>query len=186
MATSAAGITRGGNRTFTTVAGADRRRRSRPRRSGPIWGSGLTITGTVSGVGSTPVALEKQDFPFTGPYVADRDGDRERAAARSRCTVPPLFATTRLRVVTRTAVVATSPVTTASVAVKVGLKTKRLSRQRDSPGGRNLAGRAERPGVASAPVAQRPLGPRSEDNRVPAPRRPLALPVHGPAAGAAR
>ena len=38
--------------------------------------------------------------------------------------------TARLRVVTRTAVVAASPVTTASVAVKVGLKTRRLRGRR--------------------------------------------------------
>ena len=35
----------------------------------PIWGTGLTITGTVTGAGSTPVALEKQDFPFTGAWA---------------------------------------------------------------------------------------------------------------------
>ena len=45
-------------------------------------------------------------------------------------TVPPLFSTTRLRVTTRTAIPATSPVTTASVAVKVGVKTQRLRGRR--------------------------------------------------------
>ena len=45
-------------------------------------------------------------------------------------TVPPLFATTRLRVVTRTQTVVTSGVATAMVAVKVGLKTSRVSTRR--------------------------------------------------------
>ena len=88
-------------------------------------GHGVTITGTVSGSGTTPVALEKQDFPFTGPFAQVATATASSTGAFS-LTAPPLFVTTRLRVVTRTAVVATSAVTTASVAVKVGLKTKRL------------------------------------------------------------
>ena len=45
-------------------------------------------------------------------------------------TAPPLFATTRLRVATRTQTVVTSGVATAMVAVKVGLKTSRVSTRR--------------------------------------------------------
>ena len=69
VATSAAGDHARRQPLVHDRARPDRRRRSRRRRSGPIWGSGLTITGTVSGAGSTPVALEKQDFPYTGPCV---------------------------------------------------------------------------------------------------------------------
>ena len=77
------GDERGGRRRAARTA---RSRRSRvptgvaitPSTIRPVWGSGLTITGTVSGVNSTPVALEKQDFPYSGPFVADRDGDREQ------------------------------------------------------------------------------------------------------------
>jgi hypothetical protein len=124
VATSAAGVTRGGNRSFTTprvptgVAVT-------PSTVRPIWGSGLTMTGTVSGVGSTPVALERQDFPFSGPFVPVATATANSRGAFT-LSVPPLYTTARLRVVTRTAVVASSPVTTASVAVKVGLKRKRL------------------------------------------------------------
>ena len=73
--------------------------------------------------------MEKQDFPFTGAFT-----QIATATANSRgaftLTAPPLFVTSRLRVVTRTSVVATSPVATVSVAVKVGLKTRRLSGRR--------------------------------------------------------
>ena len=128
VATSAAGIRRGSNRTFTTgkvPTGVS----VTPSTVRPIWGDAVTFTGTVSGSGATPVALEKQDFPFNGPWVqvatATSSGKGE-FTLRS----PALFATTRLRTVTRTAVAVTSTVTTASVAVKVGLKTQRVSGQR--------------------------------------------------------
>ena len=128
VATSAAGVTRSSNGTFTTsrvptgVA-------ITPSTTRPVYGSGLTIQGTVSGAGSTPVALEKQDFPYTGPFAQIATATANSRGAFS-LTAPPLFITARLRVVTRTAVVATSPVTTASVAVKVGLKARRLRARR--------------------------------------------------------
>jgi hypothetical protein len=127
VATSAAGVTRGGNRTFTTgrvptgVA-------ITPSTVKPTWGSGLTITGTVSGSGTTPVALEKLDYPFTGQWVPLATATTNSSGAFN-VTVPPLFATTRVRVATRTSTVVVSSVSHISVAVKVGLKTKRLSRR---------------------------------------------------------
>ena len=128
VATSAAGISRSGNRTFTTSR-APTGVAMTPSTVRPIWGSGLTVQGSVSGTGSTPVALEKQEFPFTGGF-----SQIATATANSRgaftLTAPPLSVTSRLRVVTRTSVVATSPVATVSVAVKVGLKTRRLSGRR--------------------------------------------------------
>ena len=128
VATSAAGVTRGGNRSFTTSR-APTGVAITPSTIRPVWGSGLTITGTVSGVNSTPVALEKQDFPYSGPFVPITTATANNRGAFT-LTVPPLFTTARLRVVTRTAVVATSPVITANVAVKVGLKARRLSGRR--------------------------------------------------------
>ena len=95
----------------------------------PVWGSGLTISGSVSGAGSTPVALEKQDWPYSAPYVQIATTNANSSGAFN-FTVPALLITTHLRVVTRTAVPVTSPVTTASVAAKVGLKTRRLKRKR--------------------------------------------------------
>jgi hypothetical protein len=128
VATNAAGITRGGDRAFTTsrtptsvalTASTTR----------PIWGSGMTLTGKVGGQGSITVALERQDFPFSnGFYQAATT--KANGSGNFSFTVPPLFSTTRLRVTTRTALPVSSAVTTASVAVKVGLYTKRLSGKR--------------------------------------------------------
>ena len=71
----------------------------------------MTVTGSVSGAASLPVALEKQEFPFTGAFT-----QIATASANSRgsftLTAPPLFVTSRLRVVTRTSIVAISPVAT--------------------------------------------------------------------------
>jgi hypothetical protein len=130
VATNAAGITRGADRTFTTArtpAGVT----VTPSTLRPVWGSGLTLRGLVRGArpGGTGVVLERQDFPFTAPF---REAGRATADSRGRFTlrVPPLFSTTRLRVATRTAVPVRSVVTTASVAVKVGLRTTRVDRVR--------------------------------------------------------
>jgi hypothetical protein len=128
VASSAAGITRGGNRCFTTSK-APTGVAITPSTIRPVWGSGLTIRGTVSGAGSLPVALEKQDFPYSVGFAQIATASANSSGAFT-LTAPPLFVTARLRVVTRTTIVATSPVTTASVAVKVGLKTKRLRRKR--------------------------------------------------------
>jgi hypothetical protein len=128
VATSAAGITRGSNRSFTT-AKAPTGVAITPSTTRPVWGSGLMIAGRVSGAGSTPVALEKQDWPFSGVFTQIATATANGSGAFS-ITAPPLFITARLRVVTRTSIVATSPVVTASVAVKVGLKTRRLRHKR--------------------------------------------------------
>jgi hypothetical protein len=128
VATSAAGVTRGANRSFTT-AKVPTGVAVTPSTIRPVWGTGLTLRGTVSGAGSTPVALEKQDFPYTGAFGQIATATASSSGAFT-LTAPALFVTTRLRVVTNTAVVAVSPVTTVSVAVKVGLKTKRLKGKR--------------------------------------------------------
>jgi hypothetical protein len=127
VATSAAGITRGANRSFTTprVPTAVTMTASTFR---PVWGRGVTVTGRVSGVGRTPVALERQDFPFTGPFVGIATATASANGTYSLTAL--LFTTARLRVVTRTAVIAMSQVATAKVAVRVGLKTRRLRDRR--------------------------------------------------------
>jgi hypothetical protein len=128
IATSAAGITRGGDRTFTTSR-TPTAVAITPSTTRPVWGTGLTISGTVSGQGSIPVALERQDFPFSGVFYQAATATAN-SSGRFTVTVPPLFSTTRLRVVTRTALPIASPVTTASVAVKVGLRAQRLKHRR--------------------------------------------------------
>jgi hypothetical protein len=128
VATSAAGVKRGSNRTFTTPK-APTGVAITPSTIRPVWGTGLTITGSVSGAGSLPVALEKQDWPFSGGFVQIATANANSRGAFT-LRVPPLLITGRLRVVTRTAVSVSSPVTTVSVAAKVGLKTRRLKRKR--------------------------------------------------------
>ncbi|MDA0166187.1 fibronectin type III domain-containing protein [Solirubrobacter ginsenosidimutans] len=128
VATSPAGIARGGSRSFTTPK-APTGVAITPSTIRPVWGSGLTIAGSVSGAGSTPVALEKQDWPYSAPYAQIATVTANSGGAFN-FTVPALLLTTHLRVVTRTAVPVYSPVTTASVAAKVGLKTKRLRGKR--------------------------------------------------------
>jgi hypothetical protein len=128
VATNAAGVTRGGDRSFTT-ARTPTGVALTPSTTRPVWGSGLTITGKVSGQGSIPVALERQDFPFSRGFYQAATATAN-SGGNFTLTVPPLFSTTRLRVTTRTAIPVSSPVTTASVAVKVGLRTQRLSGKR--------------------------------------------------------
>lgn len=122
VAANAAGITRSANRTFTT-ARAPTAITLTPSTTRPVWGSGLTLRGTVRGATRTPVTLERQDFPFAGAF---REVARATASSSGAFsfTVPPLFSTTRLRVVTRTSAPVASAITTASVAVKVGLRTE--------------------------------------------------------------
>ena len=89
----------------------------------------MTITGKVGGQGSITVALERQDFPFGNGFYQAATATANSSGNFS-FTVPPLFSTTRLRVTTRTALPVSSAVVTASVAVKVGLYTKRLHGKR--------------------------------------------------------
>jgi hypothetical protein len=128
VASNAAGVTRGGDRSFVT-ARTPTGVALTPSTTRPVWGSGLTIAGKVSGQGSITVALERQDFPFSNGFYQAATTAANSSGSFS-FTVPPLFSTTRLRVATRTPVPATSPVTTASVAVKVGVKTQRLRGRR--------------------------------------------------------
>ena len=128
VATNAAGVTRGGDRSFTTLRTPTSVALT-PSTTRPIWGSGLTITGKVAGQGSIAVALERQDFPFSNGFYQAATATANSSGNFS-FTVPPLFSMTRVRVTTRTAIPISSPVITANVATKVGLYTKRLSGKR--------------------------------------------------------
>jgi hypothetical protein len=128
VATNAKGTTRGGDRYFTTGR-APTGVTIVPSISQVRWGSGLQITGAVSGIGSVPVALESDGFPYGDGYA---ELAAVNAASNGSFTfnVPALFAATRMRVVTRTSIVAESAPSTIHVAVKVGIKTKRVGRKR--------------------------------------------------------
>jgi len=98
------------------------------------YGEGIEVFGRVSGVGANgiPVAIERQDFPYTGPFTSTGMPLPQRATRSGdfRIFVPQLFEATRLRAVTRTTVVAISPTVTANVAVKVGLTARKVSHGR--------------------------------------------------------
>ncbi len=130
--TNEAGRRVSGNRTFTTkrLPNAVTLSLAAPRTT---WGEGIEVYGRVSGAGVTgiEVGLERQDFPFAGPFSsigapapvkADRTGN-------FRFYVPSLFSATRLRALTRTAVLAISPPVTANVAVRVGAAIRRGTRR---------------------------------------------------------
>jgi len=132
VATNEAGRSVSTNRTFTTSRQptAVSLSLASPRVD---FGQGLEVFGRVSGSGvnGIQVALERQDFPFAGPFSstgapapirADRSGG-------FRFYIPALFSATRLRVLTRTAVVATSPTVTAQVGLRVGIATRRATRR---------------------------------------------------------
>ena len=133
---------------------ADGRSRSRSRRRARTSARASRSSARVSGAGvnGIQVALERQDFPFAGPFSsigapapikADRSG-------RFRFYVPALFSATRLRALTRTPVVATSPAVTAQVGLRVGIATRRATRARGADPRLGAARRAERPRRAAA------------------------------------
>ncbi len=132
MATNEAGRRASGNRTFTTSREptAITLSLAAPRTN---WGDGIEVFGRVSGrgVNGIQVALERQDFPFAGPFSAfgapapmraNRDGT-------FRFYVPTLFSATRLHALTRTSVQAVSAPVTANVAVRVGARLRRGTRR---------------------------------------------------------
>jgi len=132
VATNEAGRRVSRNRTFTTLRQptAVSLSLAAPRT---LWGEGIEVFGRVtgSGVNGILVALERQDFPFTGPFSsigapapvrANRDGT-------FRFFVPSLFSATRLRALTRTALSAASEPVTANVAVRVGATVRRGTRR---------------------------------------------------------
>ena len=132
VATNEAGRRVSRNRTFTTSRepNAITLQLAAPRTP---WGEGIEVAGRVTGRGinGIQVALERQDFPFAGPFSslgapapirANRDGS-------FRFFVPSLFSATRLRALTRTSVQAVSAPVTANVAVKVGASVRRATRR---------------------------------------------------------
>jgi hypothetical protein len=127
VAANAAGTVRGRDRSFVTARGPTgvTIALSDPR---PVWGTGIVVTGIVTGrgIGGIPVALERQDFPFTTAFAQVGPTVRASSAGAYTIAVPPLFSTARVRVLTRSQVVVSSPVVQVSVAVKVGIRTRRL------------------------------------------------------------
>jgi hypothetical protein len=126
VATNAAGVTRGRDRTFTTLRNPQGITASASPNPAP-WSGSTTVSGRIrgQGVGGTTVALERQDFPFSGPFYLV---GTKRASGNGSFSfkVGPLWALARLRVTTRTTIVASSPVFEVRNALRVGLRVSRL------------------------------------------------------------
>jgi hypothetical protein len=128
VATNSLGSRRGGDRSFTT-AQAPTGVTIVPSATRVSFGTGFQITGAVTGQGSIPVALQRQDAPFTGPYAQVAT---TTAASNGAFTffVSSLARTARLRVTTLTPVVATSSAHRVSVAVRDGIRTAKRAHHR--------------------------------------------------------
>jgi hypothetical protein len=127
VATNAAGVVRGRDRTFTTLRNPRGFTASASPNPAP-WGGTTTITGRVSGqgIGGTTVVLERQDFPFGGPFYLV--GTKTASSSGSfSFTVGPIWALARLRLTSRTTIVAASPILEVRSALRVGLRVTRLS-----------------------------------------------------------
>ena len=133
VATNAAGTTRSRDRTFVTQRLPTSITLSLPQSS-VVWGEGLELTGEVqgTGVGGVLVALERQDFPFAGPFSTEGTPSPVRAdrSGRFRFFVPSLFSATRLHALTRSPIVVASPDVAPQVRVRVGAGTRRISKRR--------------------------------------------------------
>ena len=140
VATNAAGIARGQDRSFQTWRQPSAVSIGLSRRTVP-WGGDTHVGGRVSGigVGGMTVALEQQRFlvdqGFTplATAVTGRDGGY-------LFTIPALFGTTRYRVITQTQTPVTSGVVTARSAVKVDALARHRTRLRASVEGSVLPG----------------------------------------------
>jgi hypothetical protein len=131
VARNATGVIHGRDRTFRT----DRLPTAvsivvLPRH--PVWGSVVNVSGTVAGAGAggIPVALERSAFPFSAGFVQVGPTIRANRSGHYVFGIRDVTASARLRVVTRSDVVATSDTATAVIAVKVGLRVLRGRRGR--------------------------------------------------------
>ncbi len=87
-----------------------------------IWGASVSLHGVVSGsgVGGIGLAAERTDFPFTGTPLVLRTFTTNASGAYAT-SVGPFLITGRVRVVTRTATVASSPSVDIGVRPRVSL-----------------------------------------------------------------
>jgi hypothetical protein len=170
VATNAAGTVRGRDRTFTTLRNPRGFTASASPNPAP-WGGTTTITGRLSGqgIGGATVALERQDFPFTGPFYLV--GTKTASSSGSfSFKVGPLWALARLRLTSRTTIVAASPILEVRNALRVGLRTQRIS------GGRVRLQGAVSPRV---PRGRASLQKRSPRGRWVVVRRAAVRPLRG-------
>jgi len=90
------------------------------------------VVGRVRGtsVGGTRIALERQDFPFSAAFRQHGNTRTANTDGSFRFELGSVFTTTHVRVVTRSTIVISSAIRTASSAVKVGATARTTSRRR--------------------------------------------------------
>jgi hypothetical protein len=131
VAENDAGVTAGGDRPFRTQRAPTGITITSPVRR-IDFGRVTTVSGRVEGggVGRIRVALEAQPFPFTGAFTQYGDVVTTSADGSFRLPSPPLWISTRLRVVTRSMLAATSPTISAFSRVLVSAGLTVLDRRR--------------------------------------------------------
>ncbi|MDP2710940.1 MAG: fibronectin type III domain-containing protein [Solirubrobacteraceae bacterium] len=125
LATSSAGTTRGRQRSFTSprapAALTFALQSNRVPYEGTVVAAG---SATSAGAGGVDVVLERQPFPFSGPFhrVAST---RSASDGGYSFTVPRMLLSVRLRVVARTTPAVTSVARTVRTTARVGLVATR-------------------------------------------------------------
>jgi hypothetical protein len=145
LAVNEKGTARGSSRNLTTLrAPTTIELTSVP--TAVAWGGSATVAGKVqgSGVGRIGVRVERTDFPFSRTTYKDVTSASDGTFST---TVGALWITTRLRVVTRSTLVATSPTVTVSNRLKVGMRAGEKARRTVRVSG------SVQPGVSTAQVA---------------------------------
>jgi hypothetical protein len=132
-ATNSAGTAVSGDRSFVTQRRPTAITLALAQPAIP-WGGSLELAGRVQGAGlnGITVALERQDFPFAGPFSIEGTPAATHADRSGRFSffLPAVFSATHLHAVTRSAISVTSAEVTPKVRVLVGAGTKRISKRK--------------------------------------------------------
>lgn len=131
LATSAAGATPGGDRTFKTpriplslqIAGVPN----------PVpFGDPFSVQGTLSGTGAAgrAVALQSNPFPYLAGFATLGNPEVTSATGAFSFPVVGLLVNAQLRVVTTSPPIVSSPVLVEGVAVRVAFHARRVRRHR--------------------------------------------------------
>ena len=130
VATSPAGTARGARREFTSPRAPALLTFALQANRVPYEGT-VVVAGnaTSAGAGRVPLVLERQTFPFTGPFhaIVRRTSGRDGSY---RFTVSPLLLSARLRVVAQTVPPVTSVARTVRPTMRVTIGARRVSGRR--------------------------------------------------------
>jgi hypothetical protein len=130
FATNAAGTAQGARLSFTTPRAPAVLSFALASNRVPYEGSAVvTGSATSAGEGGVPLVLERQAFPFSGPFEPIVRKSSARGGAYS-FTVSPLLLSARLRVVAQTVPPVTSLARTVRTTVRVTIAAKRVAGRR--------------------------------------------------------